>query len=212
MVSSYVGENKEFERQYLSGELEVELTPQGTLAERLRAGGAGIPAFFTRTAYGTMVHEGGVPIKYNADGSVAIASARKETAEFNGIKYVREDAIRGDFALVKAWKADPYGNLVFRNSARNFNPPCAKAGKVTIAEVEEIVPVGALAADEIHVPGIYVRRVIKGDKYVKPIERLTLSDGATQAKKKHNDEEARKRELIVRRAAKEFKDGMYGAC
>mgnify|MGYP001091708168 CR=1 FL=1 len=209
MVSSYVGENKEFERQYLSGELEVELTPQGTLAERLRAGGAGIPAFYTPTAFGTIIQAGGSPIKYNKDGTVAIASEPRPVAKFNGRDYVMETAIVGDYAFVKAWKADPYGNLVFRNSARNFNPPAAKAGKITIAEVEEIVPVGALHPDEIHVPGIYVRRVIKGEKFEKRIERLTLATAGTVPSKK-GDADAIKRERIVRRAAKEFKNGMYG--
>src|SRR6476659_9872964 len=141
MISSYVGENKEFERQYLSGELEVELCPQGTLAERLRAGGAGIPAFFTPTGAGTAVSEGGLPLKYAADGSVAKASLKKETREFGGKLHVLEPAIKGDFALVKAWKGDRYGNLVYRHTAMNFNPMVAAAGKITIAEVEEIVEV-----------------------------------------------------------------------
>ncbi|KAI4879683.1 hypothetical protein NFI96_032017 [Prochilodus magdalenae] len=134
MISSYVGENMEFERQYLSGELEVELTPQGTLAERIRAGGAGIPAFFTATGYGTLIQEGGSPIKYNSDGSVAIASEKREVREFNGRHYVMEKAITGDYALIKAWKCDKAGNLVFRKTARNFNLPMCKAAKVTIVE------------------------------------------------------------------------------
>ena len=165
MISSYVGENKHFERLYLTGQLEVELTPQGTLAERMRAGGAGIPAFYTPTAYGTVIQEGGFPIKYNADKSVAIRSAPKETRSFNGRNYVLETAISGDFALVKAWKGDTNGNLVFRATARNFNPDCAKAGKVCIAEVEELVQPGELRPDEIHLPGIYVSRIIQGEKY-----------------------------------------------
>lgn len=142
MISSYVGENKVFEQQYLSGELELELTPQGTLAERIRAGGAGIPAFYTPTAYGTLVHEGGSPVKYTKDGKVAIQSQRKEMRMFNGRPYIMEEGITGDFALIKAYKADEMGNLLFRKSARNFNPPMCKAAKVTIVEVEEIVPVG----------------------------------------------------------------------
>jgi 3-oxoacid CoA-transferase subunit A len=154
MISSYVGENKEFERQYLSGELEVELTPQGTLAERLRAGGAGIAAFFTRTGYGTVV----------ADG--------KETREFDGHHYVMERGITTDFALVKAWKGDRYGNLVYRLAAKNFNPLCAMAGRITIAEVEEIVEVGALDPAEIDTPGVYVHRVFQG-AHEKRIERRT---------------------------------------
>ena len=154
MVSSYVGENKEFERQYLSGELEVELTPQGTLAERLRAGGAGIAAFFTPTGYGTVV----------ADG--------KETREFDGKHYVLERGITTDFAIVKAWRADRFGNLQYRLAAKNFNPLCAMAGRITIAEVEEIVPVGALAPHEIDTPGVYVHRLLVG-KHEKRIERRT---------------------------------------
>ncbi|MCK6630957.1 MAG: CoA transferase subunit A [Fimbriimonadaceae bacterium] len=155
MVSSYVGENAEFERQFLSGELEVELTPQGTLAERIRAGGAGIPAFYTRTGFGTVVAEG------------------KETREFDGHGYVMERALTADLALVKAWKADSTGNLVFRRTARNFNPMMASAAKVTVAEVEEIVPVGELDADCIHTPSVYVSRLLKGAAYEKRIERLT---------------------------------------
>lgn len=155
MVSSYVGENAEFERQFLSGELEVELTPQGTLAERIRAGGAGIPAFYTRTGYGTVVAEG------------------KETREFEGHGYVMERALIADLALVKAWKADTSGNLVFRRTARNFNPMMASAAKVTVAEVEEIVPVGELDPDCVHTPSIYVGRLLKGAVYEKRIERLT---------------------------------------
>ncbi|XP_026470349.1 succinyl-CoA:3-ketoacid-coenzyme A transferase, mitochondrial [Ctenocephalides felis] len=207
MIASYVGENAEFERQYLSGELEVELTPQGTLAERIRAGGAGIPAFFTPTAYGTLVHEGGAPIKYGKKGEVEISSQPRLSQVFNGNNYIMEEAITGDFALVKAYKADTIGNLIFNKSARNFNPAVCRAAKVTIAEVEEIVPVGTLKPDEIHVPGIYVQRIIKGPHYEKRIERTTI--------KKPKDTSAPLkpaavlREKIVRRAALEFKDGMY---
>src|SRR3954469_16111678 len=156
MISSYVGENKIFEQQYLSGELEVELTPQGTLAERLRAGGAGIPGFYTATGVGTPIAEG------------------KEHKVFNGRTYILEQGIVGDFALVKAWKADPLGNLVYRNTARNFNPLAAMSGKVTIAEVEEIVEVGELDPDAIHTPGVYVQRVLLGTNYEKRIERRTV--------------------------------------
>jgi len=155
MVSSYVGENKIFEQQYLSGELEVELVPQGTLAERCRAGAAGIGGFYTPTGVGTQV----------ADG--------KETRTLDGREYLLELPIRGDFALIKAWKADTLGNLVFRRTARNFNGCMAGAAPVTIAEVEEIVPVGALDPDAIHVPSIYVQRLVLGKDYVKPIERRT---------------------------------------
>jgi 3-oxoacid CoA-transferase len=202
MISSYVGENKLFERQYLGGELEVELTPQGTLAERLRAGGAGIPAFFTRTAYGTVIQEGGFPIKFNKDGTVAITSKARETRNFHGHNYVMEEAIRGDFSLIKAWKADTKGNLIFKATSRNFNPDCAKAGKVCIAEVEEIVEAGTLKPDEIHLPGIFVHRIVKGPKFEKRIEKRTLA-GAGAVKPDPN------RDRIVRRAAREFRDGMY---
>lgn len=155
IVASYVGENAEFERQMMSGELEVELTPQGTLAEKMRAGGAGIPAFFTATGYGTPVAEG------------------KEEREIDGRMYILEPAITGDFAIVKAWKADRYGNLVFRKTARNFNPMAATAGKITVVEVEEIVEPGDLDPDQIHTPGIYVNRVILGN-FEKRIEQRTV--------------------------------------
>jgi len=155
MISSYVGENKEFERQYLGGELELEFNPQGTLAERLRAGGAGIPAFYTATGYGTVVAEG------------------KNTREFDGKHYVLETALKADVALIKAWKADPSGNLVFRKTARNFNPVCAMAGRVCVAEVEELVETGALDPDHIHLPGIYVQRIVVNPAPEKRIEQRT---------------------------------------
>jgi 3-oxoacid CoA-transferase/3-oxoacid CoA-transferase subunit A len=173
MVSSYVGENKEFERQYLSGELEVELVPQGTLAERLRAGGAGVVAFYTPTGAGTAVSDGGLPLKYGPDGGVAKWSPKKETREFDGKTYVLERGITGDFALVKAWRGDRFGNLVYRHTAMNFNPMMATAGAVTIAEVEEIVEVGELDPDHVHTPGIYVQRIFQGAAYEKRIERRT---------------------------------------
>lgn len=207
MIASYVGENKFFEQQYLSGELEVELTPQGTLAERLRAGGSGVPAFFTRTAYGTIIHKGGNVIKYGPGGAkggvVEIASEPRESREFDGKGCVMERAITGDFSIVKAWKADERGNLVWRGTARNFNPDCARAGKICIAEVEEVVPVGALSPEEIHLPGIYVHRVIKGKSYEKRIEKRTISSRAGEIKVD------KRRELIIKRAAQELKDGMY---
>ncbi|EGC28663.1 hypothetical protein DICPUDRAFT_100069 [Dictyostelium purpureum] len=214
MISSYVGENATFESQYLKGELEVELTPQGNLAERLRAGGAGIPAFYTATGVGTvLVEEGGFPIKYAADGSgkVEIKSEPRPVKEFNGRKYCLEEAITGDYAIIKAWKADTRGNLVFRNTARNFNPPMATAAKITIAEVEEIVEAGEIKPDEVHLPGIYVHRVVKGPSFEKRIERLTVQkeSGAPAADAKPKNEAAVKRERIVRRAALEFEDGMY---
>jgi 3-oxoacid CoA-transferase subunit A len=160
MVSSYVGENKEFARQYLAGELEVELTPQGTLAERLRAGGSGIPAFFTATGVGTQVAQGGLPWKYAADGSVQVASPAKEVRRFGDHDYVLEQAIVCDFGLVRAWRGDRHGNLVFNKSARNFNPLAAMSGRITIAEVEELVEPGDLDPDSIHTPGVFVQRVV----------------------------------------------------
>ncbi len=164
MVASYVGENKEFARQFLSGELEVELTPQGTLAERLRAGGSGIAAFFTATGVGTQVAEGGLPWKYAADGSIEVASPAKEVRAFpvgdGEREYVLEQAITCDFGLVRAWKGDRHGNLVYRRSARNFNPLAAMAGRVTIAEVEHLVEPGELDPDEVHTPGVFVQRVV----------------------------------------------------
>ncbi|CAN5261904.1 CoA transferase subunit A [soil metagenome] len=160
MISSYVGENKEFERQYLSGELEVEFCPQGTLAERCRAGGAGIPGFYTKTGVGTLVAED------------------KEVKTFDGEEYILERGIRADLAIIKGWKADTTGNLIFRKTARNFNQPMATAGKICIAEVEEVVPVGSLDPDTIHLPGIYVQRLIVGGPYDKKIEFRTVRERA----------------------------------
>jgi len=209
MIASYVGENSEFEAQYLGGELELELVPQGTLAEKLRAGGAGIPAFYTPTGYATIVQEGGFPIKVGKDRkSVVIASEKKEVKEFDGKHYVMERCITGDFALIKGWKADTKGNIIFNKTARNFNYDCATAGKITVAEVEEIVPEGQLNPDEIHLPGIYVHRLIKGEKYEKKIERRTIFKGdSTQSLAKSVDDF--KRERIAKRAALELRDGMY---
>ena len=177
-TSSYVGENKEFERQFLTGELEVELVPQGTLAERLRAGGCGIPAFFTAAGVGTQVADGGLPWRYNPDGSIALASPAKETRQYHGTEYVLEESITTDFALVRALRGDRHGNLVFHESARNFNPLAAMAGKVTIAEVEELVEPGDLSPDSIHLPGVFVQRVValtpeQADN--KRIERRTVT-------------------------------------
>jgi 3-oxoacid CoA-transferase subunit A len=160
VVASYVGENKEFARQYLAGELEVELTPQGTLAERMRAGGSGIAAFFTATGVGTQVAEGGLPWKYAADGTVAVASPPKQTQEFDGRTYVLERAITADFALVRAWKGDRHGNLVFKDAARNFNPLAAMAGRTCIAEVEQLVEPGQIDPNDVHLPGVYVHRIV----------------------------------------------------
>ncbi|HEU0131602.1 MAG TPA: CoA transferase subunit A [Mycobacteriales bacterium] len=174
MTSSYVGENKEFERQFLSGELEVELTPQGTLAERLRAGGAGIPAFYTPAGVGTQVAEGGLPWKYDGSGGIALASPKKETRTFGDRDYVLEESIVTDFALVRAWKGDRHGNLVYRMAARNFNPLCAAAGRVTIAEVENLVEPGELDPAEVHTPGVFVQRVVPVGEGEKRIERRTV--------------------------------------
>jgi 3-oxoacid CoA-transferase subunit A len=173
MTSSYVGENREFARQYLCGELEVELTPQGTLAERLRAGGCGIPAFYTPAGVGTQVAEGGLPWRYGAEGSVLLSSPTKEIRVFDGCEYVLEEGIVCDFGLVHAAKGDRHGNLVFRKSARNFNPLCAMAGQVTIAEVEELVEPGEMDPDEIHLPGIFVQRIVEVGPGEKRIERRT---------------------------------------
>ncbi len=159
MISSYVGENELFEKLFLSGELEVELVPQGTLAERLRAGGAGIPAFFTATGVGTQVAEG------------------KPSAQFDGRTYIMERAIRGDYAFVKAWKGDRYGNLIYRRTARNFNPMVATAGRITVAEVEELVEVGELDPENVHTPGIFVHRIFQGRNYEKRIENRTTTRG-----------------------------------
>ncbi len=172
-TGSYVGENKEFERQYLSGELEVELVPQGTLAERLRAGGCGIPAFYTPAGVGTPVAAGGLPWRHNADGSVAKASPPKETRRFGDKEYVLEEAIRCDYALVRASIGDREGNLYFAKATRNFNPLCAMAGRITIAEVERLVEPGEIEPEDVHVPGIFVARVVEVGAEGKRIERIT---------------------------------------
>ena len=185
VIASYVGENKEFERRVLAGDLDLTLTPQGTLAEKLRAGGAGIPGFYTRTGYGTVLTEG------------------KDTRVFDGTEYVLEEGIRVDVALVKAWKGDPAGNLVYRKTARNFNPMVATCGAVTVAEVEELVEIGELDPDLIHTPGIYVDRIIQGRNYEKRIEFRTVSTGA----ERKGDNPIRER--MARRAAAELRDGYY---
>ena len=173
MVSTYVGENQAFEQQFLKGELEVELVPQGTFSERIRAGGAGIPAFFTPTGVGTQVSEGGLPQLYATDGTIKKGSPKKETREFDGRTYVMERALTADFALIKAWKADELGNLLFRRTARNFSPMMATAARRTIVEVEELVPTGMLDPDAVHTPCIYVDRIFVGGSYEKRIEQRT---------------------------------------
>lgn len=219
MCASYVGENKNFERMYLGGELEVEFNPQGTLAERMRAGGAGIPAFFTRTGFGTKIQEGGFPIKFNKDGTPAIVSEPKEARKFGDHWYIMESGIKADFAIIKAWKADKAGNLVFRGTTRNFNVPAAQCGAVCIAEVEELVEIGELKPDEIHVPSVYVHRIVHAPKYEKRIEFRTTTvpkaatggdakaSGSADAKK--DPKTLSVREKLARRAALEFSDGMY---
>jgi 3-oxoacid CoA-transferase len=209
MVSSYVGENKTFEKMYLTGELEVEFNPQGTLAERMRAGGAGVKAFYTPTAFGTVIQQGGFPIKYNKDGTPAIVSQPKEARLFDGRWCVLEEGITGDYSLIKAWKADKAGNIVFRGTARNFNVPAAQAGKICIAEVEEIVETGTLDPNEIHLPGVYVQRIVCPPKYEKRIEFRTTRKPQKEGAKVTDVAQLDMRERLARRAALEFKDGMY---
>ena len=187
VTASYVGDNKEFARQYLAGELEVELTPQGTLAERMRAGGSGIAAFFTSTGVGTQIADGGLPWRYDAEGSVALASPKKLTQSFDtpgGTKdFVLEQAISADFGLVRAWKGDRHGNLVFRRSARNFNPLAAMCGRVTIAEVENLVEPGEIDPDSVHTPGVFVQRVVElsaAQAAERHIEKLTVRKGVAR--------------------------------
>ena len=184
-IGSYVGENREFARQYLAGELELELTPQGTLAERLRAGGSGIPAFYTPAGVGTLVAEGGLPWRYHPDGSVDLASPAKEVRTFTGPtgeqEYVLEKGIVTDFALVRAARGDRHGNLIYDASARNFNPLCAMAGRITIAEVEELVEPGELDPAQVHTPGVFVQRVVEVGTSGKLIEKRTVREGTVGA-------------------------------
>ena len=209
VTASYVGENAIFEKAYMNGELELDITPQGNLAERMRAGGAGIPAFFTATGYGTVVSEGNFPIKYKLGGKEPeILSSPKETREINGRNYVLESAIKTDYAFVKAWKGDKLGNLVYRHSAQNFNPLVAMAGRVTIAEVEHLVEPGEIDPNTVHTPGVYVQKIFEWENKKKPIERLTLSTGETM-QVPGKGETKLFRERIIKRAALEIKDGMY---
>lgn len=201
MLVSYMGESPLIEHQFIGGEIEIELTPQGTLAERIRAAGAGIPAFYTPTAYGTLVHYGGEPMVYGKNGEVVKASKGRECRKFHGRPYIMEEAIHADFALIKGWKADTVGNVIFRKSAMNFNDPMARAAHVTIVEVEEIVEAGELTPEDVHVPNIYVQRVFKGTHFDKHIEKLTVHG--------HQEELDPIKERIARRAALEFKHGMY---
>ena len=210
MVASYVGENKTFERMYLSGEIELELTPQGTLAERCRSGGAGIPAFYTPAAFGTVVQTGDLPLKHNSDGTVASYGAPRDVKVFDGKSYVMEEAIKGDYAFVKAWKADKLGNCQFRYAAANFNGAMGRNAKMTIVEAENIVEVGELDPAAVHLPGIYVKRVIQSTTD-KKIEKFTFAkeEGEDVKSSLGSGDQAAKRERIVKRAAKEFKNGMY---
>jgi 3-oxoacid CoA-transferase subunit A len=178
-VSSYVGENQEFARQFLAGELEVELTPQGTLAERMRAGGAGIPAFYTPAGVGTQIGEGGLPQRYDGAGGIALASGPREVRSFDGVDYVLERSVRPDFALVHAARGDRYGNLVYHAAAMNFNPLAAMCGKITIAEVEELVEPGELDPGSVQTPGIFVQRVVAAPDVEKRVERRTVSQAAS---------------------------------
>ncbi|PRQ76068.1 hypothetical protein AAT19DRAFT_13090 [Rhodotorula toruloides] len=214
MISSYLGANKHFESLYLTGQVSLELTPQGTLAERCRAGGAGIPAFYTPAGYGTAVQTGEIPIKYKEGGKeVEVPGKPRETREFNGKGYLMEEAIKGDYALVKVWKADEYGNCVFRYAAQNFSGAMARSAKMTIVEAEEIVPVGSLDPNNVHLPGIFVNRVVQSTA-PKQIEievlREEASAGGSASEAAMGKDEARlRRERIVKRAAKELKEGMY---
>ncbi|TNY18185.1 succinyl-CoA:3-ketoacid-coenzyme A transferase subunit A [Rhodotorula diobovata] len=225
MISSYIGANKasharplsfqqsrHFEGLYLNGEISLELTPQGTLAERCRAGGAGIPAFYTPSGYGTAVQTGEIPIKYKKGGKeVDVPGKAREVREFNGRNYIVEEAIKGDYALIKVWKADEYGNCVFRYAAQNFSGAMARSAKMTIVEAEEIVPIGSIDPNEVHLPGIFVNRVVQSTapKQVE-IEVLREEKGSTQSEGALGKNEARlRRERIVKRAAKELKEGMY---
>ncbi len=204
LTGSYVGENKVLETMYLKGELEINFVPQGTLAEKCRSGGAGIPAFYTPTGYGTLIQEGGFPIRLNPEdpkGNPLVVSKPKPTASFNGRNYVLEESITGDYALIKAYKGDTEGNIVFRKTARNFNQDMATAAKLTIVEVEELVEKGQINPDEIHLPGIYVHRIVKGEKYEKRLERVRDPKQATESDPLKSK--------IAKRAAEELEDGMY---
>lgn len=208
IMASFIGDNNIFHSQYLNGELELEFVPQGTLAEKMRNGGAGIPAFYTPTGCGTLVEDGGIPLKYSKDGkTVEKYSQKKEVKEFNGKKYILEKSINPEYACIKAWKGDTKGNLIFRKTARNFNVDSATCAKICIAEVEELVNEGDLDPDHIHLPGIYVHRIFKGKNYEKRIEKRTTSEDLLKAVKEGHDLGIRNR--IAKRAAMELRDGMY---
>ncbi|KAG9039773.1 hypothetical protein FRB95_007200 [Tulasnella sp. JGI-2019a] len=213
VICSYIGTNKYFEFQYNTGKVSIELTPQGTLAERIRAAGAGIPAFFTPTGYGTAVESGELPVKYKegSDGEVELYAKKKEVREFNGRSYIMEEALHGDYAVIRVWKADEYGNCIFRYTQHNFSGAMARSARVTIVEADEIVPAGTLDPQHIHLPGIYVDRVVRSTS-PKDIEFRTTSpftSSSTEAAPTEHDEEKDRRERIAKRAAKELKDGFY---
>ncbi|KAG8886059.1 hypothetical protein FRB97_007935 [Tulasnella sp. 331] len=215
VICSYIGTNKHFESQYMQGKVSIELTPQGTLAERIRAAGAGIPAFFTPTGYGTAVQTGDLPVKYRegTEGEVEMYAKKKEVREFNGRSYIMEEAIHGDYAIIRVWKADEYGNCVFRYTQHNFSGAMARSARVTIVEADEIVPAGALDPQHVHLPGIYVDRVVRSTAS-KDIEFRTTSpfSSSTSTSREapvERDEEKDRRERIAKRAAKELKDGFY---
>lgn len=174
MISSYVGENELFANQYMDGTIELEFTPQGTLAEKMRSGAYGIPAFFTRTGLGTYIEEGGMITKYKKDGTPDIISKPKPKMTFNGLEYIMEETVRPDFSIIKGHIADTLGNVVFNKTAWNFNMDAAKCGKTCIVEVEKIVPAGEIKPEHVHLPHIFVKRIIKGENYVKPIEKMTV--------------------------------------
>ncbi|KAA3670398.1 3-oxoacid CoA-transferase, partial [Paragonimus westermani] len=209
MISSYIGENPDFENRYLHGDIEVEFNPQGTMIERVRAGAAGIPAFYTRTGYGTLVHKGNCPIRHDKAGNAVLLSKPKEARVFNGLEYILEKAIVGDYALVHAWKADRAGNLIFRKTAQNFNSTMAKAAKVTIVEVEELVPIGSLDPDQVHLSGLFVDRILANVPRNTRIERRTVYSPPPASDFIPQDPRKAKRLRIVRRAAMELEHGMY---
>jgi len=217
MYASFIGQNPIFEKSYLTGDMELELIPQGTLAEKLRCGGMGIPGFYTKTGVNTLVEEGGIPIKFGKDGDVEIYSMPKETRIIKNQKYLFEESIKGDYSFIKGWKGDTSGNIIFRKTARNFNLDAAGAGKVCIAEVEELVNPGELHPDHIHLPGIFVHKIFKGESYEKRIENLITKE--SREKSQNNEvkslfkiiytKESKIRNKIAKRAAKELKHGMY---
>ncbi len=204
LIASFVGENTDIERLYLAGELELELVPQGTIAEKLRAGGAGIPGFFTATGVGTQLERGEFPIALHRDGSVRVPGKAKRTEEFGGRRYLLEESIVADVALIKAWKSDTLGNLVFRGTAQNFNRPMGTAARLVLAEVEQVVPAGEIRPEDVHLPGIYVDKIVVGERFEKRIANLTVSGGPVKAKKNTDV-----RERIAARAAKELQGNIY---